>query len=178
VFALSGSVAVWKLISEPTPALRAKVVPLLEIVHRHGDPFQQFPESFPLQVGVFWTDPGPDPENPLPLVHSLKEMGIPFFITRNLEQALRHRLVILYPSVDSHTFTQAQADQLTTFVRQGGFIFAQNVFWGGLENLFGFRSVAPLRTRHHLVFSATKDPVTKYLNRPEERETQLGSDQI
>ena len=65
---------------------------------------------------------------------------------------------------------------MTTFVRRGGFVFAQNVFWGGLQNLFGFRSVAPLRTRHHLTFSATKDPITKYLNRPEERETQLGSD--
>jgi hypothetical protein len=176
VFALCGSAAVWKLTAEATPALRTKEVPLLEIVHHHGDPFQQFPESFPLQVAVFWTNPGPDPENPLPLVRSLKEMGIPFFITRDLPQALRHRLVILYPSVDSHTFTQPQADQLTSFVRQGGFIFAQNVFWGGLQNLFGFRSFAPSRKRYHLAFSVTKDPVTKYLNRPEERETQLGSD--
>jgi hypothetical protein len=164
------------LASETTPALRTKEVPLLEIVHQQTDPFQQFPESFPLQVAVLWTNPGPDPENPLPLVHSLKEMGIPFFITRDLSQALGHRLVILYPSVDSHTFTQVQADQLTTFVRQGGFIFSQNVFWGGLQNLFGFRSFAPLRTRHHLAFSGTKDPIMKYLNRPEERETQLGSD--
>jgi hypothetical protein len=177
VFALCGSAAVWQVMAaETTPALRTKEVPLLEIVHPHADPFQQFPESFPLQVAVFWTNPGPSPENPLPLVHSLKEMGIPFFITRDLSQALRHHLVILYPSVDSHTFTQFQADQLTTFVRQGGFIFAQNVFWGGLQNLFGFRSFAPSRKRYHLAFSATKDPVTKYLNRPEERETQLGSD--
>jgi hypothetical protein len=178
VSALCVGGVVWKLSSKATPALRTKEVPLLEIVHQHIDPFQQFPESFPLQVAVFWTNPGPDPENPLPIVHSLKEMGIPFFITRDLPQALRHRLVILYPSVDSRTFTQYQADQLSTFVRQGGFIFAQNVFWGGLQNLFGFRSFAPLRTRHHLTFSVTKDPVTKYLNRPEERETQLGSDQI
>jgi hypothetical protein len=177
-FALGGSAAVWKLDAQTTPELRTKEVPLLDIVHQHPDPFQQFPESFPLQVAVYWTNPGPDPENPLPLVHSLKEMGIPFFITRDLAQALRHRLVILYPSIDSHTFTQLQADQLATFVRQGGFIFAQNVFWGGLENLFGFRSFAPLRTRHHLAFSVTKDPVAKYLNRPEERETQLGSDRL
>jgi hypothetical protein len=176
--ALCGGGAVWKLTSETTPVLRTKEVPLLEIVHQQTDPFQQFPESFPLQVAVLWTNPGPDPENPLPLVHSLKEMGIPFFITRDLPQALRHHLVILYPSVDSHTFTQLQADQLTTFVRQGGFIFAQNVFWGGLRNLFSFRSFAPLRTRHHLAFSATKDPIMKYLNRPEERETQLGSDRF
>jgi hypothetical protein len=177
-FALCGSAAVWKLGAQTTPELRTKEVPLLDIVHQHADPFQQFPESFPLQVAVYWTNPGPDPENPLPLVHSLKEMGIPFFITRDLAQALHHRLVILYPSIDSHTFTQLQADQLTTFVRQGGFIFAQNVFWGGLENLFGFRSFVPLRTRHHLAFTVTKDPVTKYLNRPEERETQLGSDRL
>ncbi len=148
------------------------------MVHQHTDPFQQFPESFPLQVAVLWTNPGPDPESPIPIIHSLKEMGIPFFMTRDLRQALGHRLVILYPSVDSHTFTQLQADQLTTFVRQGGYIFAQNVFWGGLQNLFGFRSFAPLRTRHHLTFSGTKDPITKYLNRPEERETQLGSDRF
>jgi hypothetical protein len=178
VFALSGSAVVWKLTCEATPALRTKEVPLLEIVHQHGDPFQQFPESFPLQVAVFWTNRGPDPENSLPLVHSLKEMGIPFFLTRDLPQALRHRLVILYPSVDSRTFTRSQADQLTTFVREGGFIFAQNVFWGGLQNLFGFRSFAPSRKRYHLAFSVTKDPVTKYLNRPEERETQLGSDHL
>jgi hypothetical protein len=176
--ALCGGGTVWKLTSQATPVLRTKAVPLLEIVHQQADPLQQFPESFPLQVAVLWTNPGSDPENPLPLVHSLKEMGIPFFITRDLGQALRHHLVILYPSVDSHTFTPLQADQLTTFVRQGGFIFAQNVFWGGLQNLFGFRSFAPLRTRHHLAFFATKDAVTKYLNRPEERETQLGSDQF
>jgi hypothetical protein len=176
--ALCGGGTVWKLTSQATPVLRTKAAPLLEIVHKQADPLQQFPESFPLQVAVLWTNPGSDPENPLPLVHSLKEMGIPFFITRDLGQALRHHLVILYPSVDSHTFTPLQADQLTTFVRQGGFIFAQNVFWGGLQNLFGFRSFAPLRTRHHLAFSATKDAVTKYLNRAEERETQLGSDQF
>ena len=177
VFALCGGAAVWKLIGAyATPALQTKEVPLLEIAHRHADQLQEFPESFPLQVAVFWTSPGPDPENPLPLVHSLKEMGIPFFITRDFPQALRHRLVILYPSVDSHTFTEAQADLLTTFVRQGGFVFAQNVFSGGLQNLFGFRSFVPSRKRYHLAFSVTKDPVTKYLNRPEERETQLGSD--
>jgi hypothetical protein len=173
---LGAAAATWKFTSPSAPPLRTRDVPLLDIVHRPPDPFQQFPESFPLQVAVFWTNPGPEPENPLPLVHSLKEMGIPFFITRDLEQALRHHLVILYPSVDSHTFTQPQAEQLTTFVRQGGFIFAQNVFWGGIQSLFGFRSFAASRKRYHLAFLSTTDPVMKYLNRPEEREVSLGSD--
>jgi hypothetical protein len=173
---LSVAAAVWIFTSNAAPPLRTRAVPLLDIVHRHPDLLQEFPESFPLQVAVFWTHPGPDPENPLALVHSLKEMGIPFFITRDLGQALRHRLVILYPSVDSRTFTQPQAEQITTFVRQGGFIFAQNVFWGGIQSIFGFRSFAPSRKRYHLAFSSTTDPVMQYLNRPEERDVSLGSD--
>jgi hypothetical protein len=140
------------------------------------DPADEFPESFPLQVAVLWTSPATSPENPLALVHSLKEMGIPFFITRDLGQALKHRLVILYPSVDSQSFTQIQAEELTTFVRQGGSVFAQNVFWGGLQSLFGFHNFAASRKRYHLAFSATADPVMKYLNRPEEREARLGSE--
>jgi len=176
VSSLGSAAAIWKVTSRSAPLLRTKDVPLFDIVHRNPDAFQQFPESFPLQVAVFWTNPGPDPENPLPLVHSLKEMGIPFFITRDLGQALRHHLVILYPSVDSHTFTQPQAEQLTAFVRQGGYIFAQNVFWAGMQPLFGFRSFAASRKRYQLAFSSTTDPVMKYLNRPEEREVSLGSD--
>ena len=175
VMSLSGAATTWNVMSKVTPVLRTKDVPLLD-VHGQPDPFQRFPESFPLQVAVFWTDPGPDPENPLALVHSLKEMGIPFFITRDLGQALRHHLVVLYPSVDAHTFSQLQAEQLTTFVRQGGFIFAQNVFWGGLQSLFGFRGFVPSRKRYHLAFSSTTDPTMRYLNRPEEREISLGSD--
>ena len=178
VLSLSSAAAVWKFSSKTASPLRSAEVPLLDIVHRHVDLVEEFPESFPLQVAVFWTHPGPDPENPLPLVHSLKEMGIPFFITRDLVQALRHSLVILYPGVDSRTFTQPQAEEITTFVRQGGVIFAQNVFWGGMQSVFGFRSFVPSRKRYHLAFSSTTNPVMKYLNRPEEREVSLGSNQF
>ena len=163
-----------EMISRADGALQIKEVPLLPITHKHADPTAEFPDRFPLQVAVLWASPDTSSESLLALVHSLKEMGIPFSITRDLGQALKHRLVILYPSVDSQTFSQAQAEQLTTFVRQGGYLFAQNVFWGGLKDLFGFREFEPSRKRYHLAF-AGMDPVMKYLNRPEERETRLGS---
>lgn len=165
----------WSTISRTEPALHTKEVPLLPLTHDHTDPTTEFPDRFPLQVAVLWTSPDTSPDNPLALVHALKEMGIPFLITRNLEQALTHRLVILYPSVDSHTFNQAQAERLTTFVKAGGYVFAQNVFWGGFQELFGFREFNPSRKRYHLAFAGT-DPILKYLNRPEERETRLGSE--
>ena len=166
----------WRTIGKrTTPPFETKAVPLLPISHEHVDPTSEFPDRFPLQIAVLWTAPDTSSENPLPLVHALKEMGIPFFITRDLGQALKHRLVILYPSVDARTFKQDQAKQLTTFVQNGGYVFAQNVFWGGLRDLFGFREFQPSRKRYHLAFVG-QDPVMKYLNRPEEREVRLGSE--
>jgi hypothetical protein len=131
---------------------------------------------FPLQVAVLWTNTRDGAVSPLALVHALKEMGIPFFVTRDLDQALRHHLVILYPGVDSQTFQGAQAQRLTQFVREGGNLFAQNVFWGALRPLLGFHDFASSRKRYRVVFAPASDPITKYLNRPEECETHLGSE--
>jgi len=176
VLSLVGGVAVWRTTHKRSPALRATAVPLLAL-SQHADPTREFPESFPLQVAVLWTRTGDGQGNPLAVIHALKEMGIPFFVTHDVGQALSHRLVIVYPGADSQTFTEAQAQQLTAFVQQGGNLFAQNILWGGLKPLFGFQDFVPSRKRYLLAFAASADPVLKYLNRPEERETRLGSEQ-
>jgi len=175
VVGLAG-IAVWSATRKSLPRLRTAVVPLLTVGHPQEDATQEFPETFPLQVAVLLTETRDGRGNPLAVIHVLKEMGIPFFITRDLGQALGHHLVIIYPGADSSTFTDAQMQLLMAFVRHGGNVFAQNVFSGGLKRLFGFRDFTPSRKRYHLAFTATPDPVTKYLNRPEERETRLGSE--
>lgn len=172
-----GTVVAWKM-HHSTPRLHTAEVALLPIAHLDVNPEQEFPEFFPLQVAVLWMPTEEGPKTPLALVHVLKEMGIPFFITRNLPRALKHRMVILYPEVGPRTFTEAETQQLVAFVRQGGNIFAQNVYWGGLKPLFGFRDFTASRKRHRLTFTATPDPVTKYLNRPEEREISLGTQDV
>jgi hypothetical protein len=161
-----------------TPPLRTAEVPLLPIGHSDVTAEQEFPESFPLQVAVLWTTTEEGPKTPLALVHVLKEMGIPFFVTRDLKQALKHNLVILYPGVDGSTFSEAEVQQLTAFVKQGGNIFAQNVYSGGLKALFGFHDFTASRKRHRMAFTAASDPVIKYLNRPEELEISLGSPSV
>lgn len=176
-FGLLGAVVAWKM-HHSKPRLHTADLALLPLVHHDVNFEQEFPESFPLQVAVLWTPTEDSTKTPLALVHVLKEMGIPFFVTGNLKQALKHGMVILYPEVGPRTFTEAQAQQLITFVKQGGNIFAQNVYWGGLKPLFGFRDFTSSRKRHRLAFTAAPDPVTKYLNRPEEREISLGSQEI
>jgi hypothetical protein len=144
-----------------------------------NDPAQLFPERAASQVAIFLAMAEPGPEAP---IRCLKAMGIPFFVTRDLPTALRHKLVLLYPEVDGTTFALSQGQAINDFVTRGGVLFAQNIFWGGFKPLFGFMDVASIRTRHKITFSdndlATADPVFRYLNRPEEKELPLGSTEI
>jgi hypothetical protein len=146
-------------------------VPVRPLAHPSGDPTGTFREEFPLQVAAYWTKPD---EGKLEIQHSLGAMGIPFFITRDLKQALRHRLVILYPSVDGHTFSDEQIGQLTRFVQNGGCLLAENVVTGGLKALFGFHDYSASRRRYKVTFTAGADPALRYLTRPEELEIRLG----
>ena len=110
-------------------------------------------------------------------LRSLQTMGIPFFATHDLDAALRHRLIFIYPSVDHNSFSEAEAARLIAFVADGGSVFAQNVFWGGLKPIFGFDGFTPSRTRHQLSFQG-QDKVLLYLDQLEERHIQLGSPEL
>lgn len=157
--------------SDRVPNLHAADVPVRALAHEQQDPTLAFPESFALQVAVYRTK---DDEGILGLVHSLREMGIPFFVTRDLGTAFRHRLVILSPSVDGRTFTDQQVHEIEAYVRQGGNIFAVNVFAGALKPIFGFQNFEPSRKRYAIDFGGEKDPILRYINRPEEQSVRLG----
>jgi hypothetical protein len=157
---------------ERPPALRAADVPVHAPFAKDPDPVTTCPESFPMQVAVLWTRPD---EHPLGVIHALREMGVPFFVTRDFDQALRHRLVILFPGADKDTFTADQVKRLERHVGGGGALFAQNVTAGALGDLFGFREARHSQTRHRIRFEGGADPILKYLNRPEEREVRLAS---
>jgi hypothetical protein len=152
--------------------LRAADVPVHTLLHSSEDPTAAFPELFPLQIAVYWTNTN---EGVLGVVHALRAMGIPFFVTHDLKRALLHRLVMIYPSSDSTTFASAQIEDLTQHVRSGGSLFAVNVLARNLGGLFGFSAVVPSRQRHLVSFSAGSDPALRYLNRPEELQVPLGA---
>ncbi len=159
---------------DPARDLRAASVPVSPLVHPTKDPAAEFPESFPMQVAVYWTSRD---ENVLAMTRSLGAMGIPFFVTQNLDQALRHRLLILYPGIDGRTFSDQQINKLRAYVEGGGSIFAVNVVAGAARPLFGFNSVSPSRRRYRVNFTSGSDAILRYLNRPEELEVPLGNPQ-
>jgi hypothetical protein len=155
-----------------TSQLHTTEVPVHSLIHQSKDPTEMFPELFPLQIAVYWTTPD---EGVVGIVHVLREMGIPFFVTQDFSRALEHRLVLIYPSADARTFTAGQMDELTRHVRSGGSLFAVNVVARSLRTLFGFSDVAPSRQRYQVNFSAGLDPTLRYLNRPEELQVPLGA---
>jgi hypothetical protein len=152
--------------------LRAADVPVRALLHSSADPTVTFPELFPLQIAVYWTNPS---EGVLGVVHALRQMGIPFFVTRDFNRALLHRLVIIYPNADASTFTPAQIQDLTRHMRSGGSLFAVNVLAPSLGALFGFKAVTPSRQRYQVNFIPGSDPALRYLNRPEELQVPLGA---
>jgi hypothetical protein len=179
---LQVGIAIWIVIGcllvscgrDPAKDLHAAIVPISPLKHSATDPTVEFPEAFPLQVAVYWTN---HDENVLAMTHSLGAMGVPFFVTENLDQALRHRLMILYPSVDGRTFTDQQINQLRRHVENGGSLFAVNVLAGVARPLFGFTTTAPSRRSYRVDFVSGSDAILRYLNRPEELEVPLGSPQ-
>jgi hypothetical protein len=172
---LVGASMLAQLACQQISPFRAADVPLQDLRSPRLDPESEFPESFPLQLAVLWTKPE---ETGLGLLHTLRQMGIPFFWTHRLDQALKHSQILLYPSVDGKTFTPEQVDRLGRYVEDGGTIFAQNVFAGAVKPLFGFREFSPSRGRHWVSFQTGSDVVFHYLDRPEEQKVRLGSEKI
>ncbi|MGB6716340.1 MAG: hypothetical protein WBE47_05255, partial [Candidatus Acidiferrales bacterium] len=124
-----------------------------------------------MQVAVYLTAPG---QGILGLIHALREMGIPFFVTTDLDRALRHPLVIIYPTAIGSTFTATQIGALEQHIAAGGSIFGVNIFAGGLRDLFGFSAYTPSQRRYFVNFAPNSDPAVRYINRPEELQTRLG----
>jgi hypothetical protein len=167
----------WNSLRIRVPHLVAAPVRMRAVSQQKLDPAATWPERFPGQVAVLLTDPT---DAALAPAHVLRAMGIPFFITRDIDAALKHRLVLIYPSIEANNFSEASAQKLREFVNGGGTVFAQNALWGPVQPLFGFTSSQPLRTRHRMRFDTGSydSPLLRYLDRAEERELPLGSPKI
>lgn len=70
--------------------------------------------------------------NWLGMANGLKTIGLPFIITNNLDEALQHRVVAIYPSFSNKHRGGNARNKLQTFVTEGG-------------TLIGFKEFEPLK---------------------------------
>lgn len=81
----------------------------------------------------------------LGLVHGLKSIGVPVRVLTDADAALRHRVVMAYPSLTGANTPAALRDKLAKHVAQGGTLIAFSVVGGGLRDVIGFGDAVEAR---------------------------------
>ncbi|MEM5515868.1 polysaccharide deacetylase family protein [Henriciella sp. AS95] len=98
-----------------------------------------------------------DSSNWLGLAHGLKTIGVPFIMTTDVQRALSHDVVLVYPVISGREVDTDTLRALARFPQNGGTLIATNVLGGGLAPVFGFDSVTESRAHTHLVFDGAYD---------------------
>ncbi|MDH3229329.1 MAG: polysaccharide deacetylase family protein [Alphaproteobacteria bacterium] len=83
----------------------------------------------------------------LGLAHGLKSAGVPFSVTTDYRQALRHKVILVYPTISGSVLTQEALQALGRVPRDGGTLIGSRVLGGGLQEVFGFEDAVPSRQR-------------------------------
>lgn len=79
--------------------------------------------------------------NWLGLANGLKTIGLPFLITTDLDQALQHRVLMIYPDFSTKDLVENARNKLEDFVNQGG-------------TLIGLKNLSPLKKLFGLDYSS------------------------
>ncbi len=135
--------------------------------------WQQYGEGGTSSLAILLTDAD---SAWLGLAHGLKSIGVPFRITRDATEALRHRVVLVYPTISGKVLDPDTLRALAAFPRNGGTLIGFNVAGGGLEPVFGFEHAVDDRSRTALRFN-TASPVTAEFTDPRERGIPLNGNQ-
>ena len=122
------------------------------------------------RLAILLTDPD---SSWLGLAHGLKSIGIPFRMTRNVHEALAHKVVLVYPMISGKVLKPEELQALAEFPKTGGTLIGVQVLGGGLNHVFGFRDAVASRQRYDLTL-ATADPLLADLTDPREQRLRVG----
>lgn len=96
----------------------------------------------------------------LGLVHGLKSQGVPVRVLTEIEAALEHDVLMVYPSLTGSGTAPEVLQKLAAHVRSGNTLLAFSVIGGGMPDLFGFSDTVEHENR-----SAVQFPVTELSSR-------------
>ena len=82
------------------------------------------------RLAILLTD---DASSWIGLAEGLKSMGVPFRMTRDVDSAVRHDVIIVYPIISGKVLEADELASLGQHVEQGGTLIATQVLGGGLR---------------------------------------------
>jgi hypothetical protein len=110
------------------------------------------------------------------LSQALDIVGIPYFITQNIEEALGSRLIYIASYVNNDTFSSDEQIKLESYIDNGGTLVSRSLSAAGLYSLFGIVDQARKNTRDKMTWSeATDEPTLSYIDDPQEETVSLGN---
>ena len=133
-------------------------------------PWAQFDHGESSRLAVLLTDP----DSPwLGLAHGLKTIGVPFRITRDYREAIKHKAVLVYPNISGAALEVAAIQALAVFARERGTLIGSHVLGGGMNELFGFDEAIP--AKHTRVKFDTGQAMTSMFTDPKESTIVIGN---
>ena len=115
-----------------------------------------------------------DPDSAwLGLAHGLKSIGVPFLITHNVQEAIRHQTILVYPTISGKVLSPEALRALAAFPRSGGTLIGVQVRGGGLNEVFGFDEAVDSHQRVEIEFGQT-DSLLASFTEPRERRLSVG----
>jgi len=114
----------------------------------------EFNQGEPSRLAVYLID---ENSNWLGLVRGLKTIGVPFRVTSDVQEAVRHDVVLAYPLISGRALGKTELLALGGFVRDGGTLIGTNVLGGGMEDVFGFDSISEGKDSYQISFNDRPD---------------------
>jgi len=105
----------------------------------------------------------------LGLVHGFKNIGIPFTLTDNIQEAIRHHTIMVYPVISGKVLSMDNLKQLAAVPRNGGNLIGVNVYGGGLNVVFGFEEIIPANNRSQLLLTNNLPEIMSRFTHPNEQ---------
>lgn len=105
----------------------------------------------------------------------LAAQGIPFRITDDIDEALKHKVVLIYPGLASHTLNLHALKKLREHPYNGGALMAFNVVAPSMYKVFGFKKSTFSTQRDTILISQYDLPETRFIEDINEGRLRIGN---
>ena len=134
-------------------------------------PFQRYSGGSQSRMAVLVTDNG---SSWLGIAHGLKSIGVPFMVTGDINEALRHKVVMVYPVISGAAITPENLQLLAAFPRNGGTLIGVNVL-GALNEVFGFEEPVPSKQHFDIFMRSDSSELTNEFTDDREQHISIGN---
>lgn len=97
-------------------------------------PVSQFEVGAANRLAILVTDPE---SGWLGLVRGFRALGVPITVTEDVNRAMQHKVVLVYPIISGSVLDGPELRGLAEHAREGGTVVAFQLAGGGLDELFG-----------------------------------------